>query len=135
MEVKPMVDVPDDVHLTYDGMHDYIKHEEHIVTPPPSILTPIVEEVECDCNEPNPDCKSCQKEAFNYALYLERINYNTNIKLKEVTDAYNKLRSNLPDTILSNYSDGLHHGMALGAVAITVLAAVSIPILKYFKRI
>lgn len=135
MEVKPIVDVPDDVHLTYDGMHDYIKHEGHIVTPPPSILTPIVEVIECDCEQPNPDCKSCQKEAFSYALYLEQINYSTNTKLKEVTEAYNKLRSTMPDTILSNYSDGLYHGMALGAGAITVFAAVSIPILKYFKRI
>ncbi len=134
MEAKPTVHVPDDVHLTYDGIHEYIKHEEHLITPPPTPLTTI-EEVGCECNEFNPDCASCQKHALTYALYLEKLNISTNSRLKEITNAYNSFRSSVSEKLYQNYVEGLNTGMILGSVATTAIALVSIPILKYFKRI
>ncbi len=134
MEAKPNVHVPDDVHLTYDGIHEYIKQEDHLITPPPSILTPI-EEISCECNELNPECPHCQKHAYTYACYLEKINSSTNSKLKEITEEYNELRSSIPDKLYANYVSGLNTGIMLGATATTVFAAATVCILKYFKRI
>ena len=133
MEAKPIVHVPDDVHLTYDGLHDYIKHEEPELRSPPSMLTPIQEE-ECECVNLNPDCKSCQKEAFDYVKYLQRLNSNTRTQLKEMTDTYNDLRSKLPDSLMSYYNDGFTHGYYTGCVATAALTISAHFILKYFKH-
>ena len=135
MEVKPTVHVPEDVHLTYDGLHDYIKHEEpEMLRSPPSMLTPIQEEEECTCISPNPDCKSCQKEAFDYIKYLQRMNNNTRAQLREMTDAYNSLRSKIPDSLMTYYNDGFNHGMIMTTATITVFSVGAHFILKYFNR-
>ncbi len=134
MEAKPIVHVPDDVHLTYDGIHEYIKHEDHLITPPPTALTPI-EEVGCECNEFNTDCPNCQQHAYKYALYLERLNVSTNSKLKEVTEAYNSFRSAVSEKLYTNYVSGLNTGIVLGSTATAVFTVATVYILKYFKRI
>ena len=134
MEAKPIVHVPDDVHLTYDGIHEYIKHEDHLITPPPTALTPIAE-VDCECNEFNPDCTNCQQHAYRYALYLEKLNVSTNSKLKEVTEAYNSFRSSVSEKIHANYISGLNTGIILGAAATSTFAVIAVTILKHYKRI
>ena len=134
METKPIVHVPDDVHLTYDGMHEFIKHEHHITTPPASQLTPIPEEPTCECNAFNPECTACKAHAANYSLYLEHINHNTRTQLKEMTNAYNTLRSNLPNKLMEYYNDGFTHGYYTATASLAVLTTASFFILKYFGR-
>jgi hypothetical protein len=132
METKPTVYVPDDVHLSYDGVHEFIKHDP-IVTPPPSILTPIPEE-SCECNAFNPECKICQTHTVDYLRYLEHMNHSAHSQLKEMTDAYNTLRSTIPTTLMTYYNDGFTHGMAVSTTAIAIGAVGMHYILKYFGR-
>jgi hypothetical protein len=133
MEAKPTVHVPDDVHLTYDGMHEFIKHEHHIITPPPSQLTPIPEET-CECNYLNPNCTVCQKHAISYAHHLEHLNVNSSKKLKEITEAYNDLRAALPDKLMEYYNDGFTAGYYTATTVVAVFSTATYFILKYFGR-
>lgn len=133
MEAKPTVHVPDDVHLSYDGMHEFIKHDEHIKTPPPSVLTPISEET-CECNFLNSECTVCQKRAISYAHHLEGINMNSSRKLKKITDAYNDLRSQWPEKLMEYYNEGFTHGFYTATATVALFSTASYCILKYFGR-
>jgi hypothetical protein len=118
MEAKPIVHVPDDVHLTYDGMHDYIKHEESTA---PSILTPIPEE---ESQDKDRDVKNM------YAMFMH-----ADWERKAILDAYNCMRASLPGKLHESYTKGFDHGIVFGSVTTAVLTTAFVCVLKYFKRI